>query len=54
MRVPSMIARGTLRFSLGSDTTREEMDETAVVLTKVVHRLRSMSPLYMDMKKSKP
>jgi cysteine desulfurase len=53
MGIPPMVAKGSLRFSLGIGTTREEIDETVVVLKEVVHRLRSMSPHYVDMKKSK-
>jgi cysteine desulfurase len=53
MGIPSAVAKGSLRFSLGIGTTREEIDETVAILAEVVQRLRSMSPLYVDMKKGK-
>ena len=51
MGVPSWTARGTLRFSLGRETTKEEIDETVPILTDTVKRLRAMSPLYLDAKR---
>jgi cysteine desulfurase len=52
MGIPTLSAQGSLRFSLGRETTKEEMDETVEVVTETVNRLRSMSPFYADMKKS--
>lgn len=42
------IAHGSLRLTLGEDTTREEMDYVADRLKEIVKRLREMSPLYED------
>lgn len=38
----SELARGSLRLTLGEETTREELDRTLEVLKKSVERLRSM------------
>jgi len=54
MGVPSDIARGSLRFSLGRETTPEEIDRTVEGLIETVTRLRSMSPLYADAMKKSP
>ncbi len=40
------IAHGSLRFSLGSQNTEEEIDYVLEQLPKIVERLRMMSPLY--------
>jgi cysteine desulfurase len=37
-------ARSTLRFSLGRNTTREEVEEAIEVIPRVVERIRSLSP----------
>ena len=50
MGVPVLQAQGSLRLSIGRDTTQEEVDQTVEVLKETVHRLRSMSPLYADLK----
>lgn len=39
------IAHGSLRFSLGEENTREDMDYVAEVLPEIVQRLRKMSAL---------
>lgn len=39
-------AHGSLRLTLGDETTEDEIDYVLDVLPKVVERLRSMSPLY--------
>ena len=39
------IAHGSLRFSLGMNSTSEEVDYVAEVLPAIVERLRKMSPL---------
>lgn len=39
------VAHGSLRFSLGTDTTREDIDYVAGVLPEIVERLRKMSAL---------
>lgn len=41
-------AHGSLRFSLGRETTEEEIDITIEALERVVQKLRVMSPLYSD------
>ncbi len=53
MGLSKQMAQGSLRFSLGKQTTREEIDQAAEVVTEVVHRLRSMSPFYKDAKQRK-
>ncbi len=44
--LPHEIAHGSLRLSLGQDSTQEEVDEVLKVLPGIVKDLRSMSPLY--------
>ena len=44
--VPEELAHSSIRFSLGRDTTREEMDYTFKVLKESVEKLRSISPLF--------
>lgn len=46
MGVPAEFAHGSIRFSLGIENTREEIDFTVDCLVKIVQRLREMSPLY--------
>lgn len=43
--LPHEIAQGSLRFSLGKNTTKTEIDQTLEILKKVVADLREMSPL---------
>lgn len=45
------IAHGSLRLTLGRDTTKEEIDTTIEELKKIVSHLREMSPLYEDYKR---
>jgi cysteine desulfurase len=40
------VSHGSLRFSLGKQTTEAEIDRTVTELTAIVERLRAMSPLY--------
>lgn len=40
------LAHSSIRFSLGKDTTAEEMEYTFDVLKKTVEKLRGMSPLF--------
>ncbi|MGI6535966.1 MAG: cysteine desulfurase family protein [Eggerthellaceae bacterium] len=40
MRVPGEWARGAIRFSLGTDNTAQEIDETLAALERIVSRLR--------------
>ncbi len=45
MGVPTEIAQGSLRFSLGRDNTEQQMDYAVEVLAQAVARLREMSPI---------
>ena len=52
--LPHEIAHGSLRLTLGEETTREDIDYVVDSLKEIVARLREMSPLYEDfVKKSK-
>ena len=52
--LPHEIAHGSLRLTLGEETTREDIDYVVDSLKEIVARLREMSPLYEDfIKKSK-
>ena len=44
--LPHEIAHGSLRLSVGEDTTEEEVDYVLDVLPSIIERLRMMSPLY--------
>lgn len=46
--LPHEIAHGSLRFTLGEDTTKEDLDYVVDKLKGIVEHLRSMSPLYED------
>ena len=46
--LPHEIAHGSLRLTLGADTTKEDIDFTVEKTKAIVERLRSMSPLYED------
>ena len=43
--VPQELAHSSLRFTLGKWTTEEEMTQTYEVLSKIITKLRAMSPL---------
>ncbi|MER3404716.1 MAG: hypothetical protein C4289_05755 [Chloroflexota bacterium] len=43
--VPYEVIRGSLRFTLGRDTTADDLDYTLETLVEVVGRLRALSPL---------
>ena len=45
-------AHGSLRLTLSEESTKEEMDIVAEEVTKIVQRLRDMSPLYEDFLKN--
>lgn len=49
--LPHEIAHGSLRMTLGVDTTKEEIDYTVDCLKEIVEEIRSMSPLYEDFMK---
>lgn len=52
--LPHEIAHGSLRLTLGEDTTLEDIDFTVDAIKEIVTQLREMSPLYEDyMKKQK-
>jgi cysteine desulfurase len=44
MGIPAETAHGSLRFSLGKDTTEEEINYVLEVLPKVAERVRKMAP----------
>ncbi|MCR5685069.1 MAG: cysteine desulfurase NifS [Lachnospiraceae bacterium] len=46
--LPHEIAHGSLRLTLSTDTTAEDIDYTVEKLKTIIERLRSMSPLYED------
>ncbi|MDO4523060.1 MAG: cysteine desulfurase NifS [Eubacteriales bacterium] len=52
--LPHEIAHGSLRLTLGEETTKEDIDFAVESIKKIVEKLRSMSPLYEDfVKKNK-
>ena len=53
--LPHEIAHGSLRLTLGEETSREDIDYTVDAVKEIVKKLREMSPLYEDyMKKNSP
>lgn len=46
--LPHEIAHGSLRMTLGEETTKEELDYTLEQIKEIVSRLRELSPLYED------
>lgn len=46
--LPHEIAHGSLRLSVGEDTTEEEIDYVLEKLPPIIERLRMMSPLYEE------
>ena len=44
--VPHEIAHGSMRFSVGEDTTEEEIDYVLETMPKIISGLRAMSPMY--------
>ena len=53
MKVPIENAQGAIRFSLSSETTKNDIDETVSILKEVVAKIRDLSPLYEDMLEKK-
>lgn len=49
--LPHEIAHGSLRLTIGDETTQEDLDYVADQLVKIVGNLRNMSPLYEDFMK---
>ena len=45
MGIDTVLAQGTLRFSMGRSTTEAQIDHLLVVFPPIVDRLRKMSPL---------
>ena len=46
--LPHEIAHGSLRLTLGEDTTKEDLDYTLEQLKEIIGKLRNLSPLYED------
>lgn len=46
--LPHEIAHGSLRLTLGEDTTQEDLDYTLEQLKEIIGKLRDLSPLYED------
>ena len=46
--LPHEIAHGSLRLTLGYETTKEEIDTAVEAIKEIVQKLRDMSPLYED------
>jgi len=53
MGFPAHRAQNSIRFSLGSDNTSEEIDRVIDILPKVVHKLRNISRTSISSKKQK-
>lgn len=49
--LPHEIAHGSLRLSLGSDTTQQDIDYLIETIPPMVERLRDMSPLWESINK---
>ncbi|MCD8315883.1 MAG: cysteine desulfurase NifS [Eggerthellaceae bacterium] len=50
--LPHEIAHGSMRMTLGRDTTKEDIDFAVDTLKNTIENLRSMSPLYEDYKRT--
>ncbi len=50
--LPHEIAHGSLRFTLGESNTDEDVDYVLATLPPIVERLRTMSPLYAEFRRS--
>jgi len=47
---PPELARGSIRFTMGKDTTEAEVDKVLEVMPGIVSKLRAMSPIYKPAK----
>ncbi len=43
-------AHSSIRFTLGKETTKEEIDYTVDILKEIIHKLRKLSPLWNEIK----
>ncbi len=50
MGVPYEFAHGSIRFSLGNETTEADVDYVLSILPKIIENLRAISPFNLDMK----
>ncbi|NQT46540.1 MAG: cysteine desulfurase NifS [Candidatus Omnitrophica bacterium] len=48
MGIDAQTAQGSIRFSLGKDNTKEDIDYVVSVLPDIIKRLRGLSPLYKE------
>ncbi|MBQ9119886.1 MAG: cysteine desulfurase NifS [Lachnospiraceae bacterium] len=46
--LPEEVANGSIRFTLGQDTTKEEIDVTIEKVAELVRKLREMSPFFQE------
>ncbi len=53
LNIPVEFAHGTIRFGLGKDTTKEEIDYTIEAVVEVIGKLRAISPLWNEYKGGK-
>ncbi len=48
---PHEVAHGSLRLTLGNETTEKDIDQTITAVKEVVERLRAMSPVWAELQK---
>ena len=54
LHIPDELARGTVRFTLSEDTTKEDIDDTVAALKKILEKNRALNPRYQAMIKIAP